>query len=83
MKRKNPIVAALLNVFIVGLGHAYLGLWFKAVFLFLTTVVVAFFSLGFGYFLPMFFAVVDGYICAKRINEGTPINELKYSLQFG
>ena len=76
MKKKSPILAAILNIVVVGLGHVYLGLWVRGITYFIIYIFVVFtvifITRGPFIFLTMAFSVIDAFICARKINRGVP-----------
>jgi len=77
MKRKSLLLAIILNIAVVGLGHVYLGLWKKGLAFFVMAIVLAIPSAGTLALFPMAVAVVDAVKCTKRINAGEPIDILR------
>jgi len=77
MKKKYPLLAAVLSLVIVGLGQLYLGLWTRGIVLFIGAIVVAIFTAGTFIFFPMFIACVDAFICARRINSGASLEDVE------
>jgi TM2 domain-containing membrane protein YozV len=67
--RKSPGLAALLGILIVGLGHAYLGMWGKAIGLFIVAIIAT--LLTGGLLAPVFWIVscIWAYTSAKEMNR--------------
>lgn len=78
-KHKNAAIAVILSLFIVGLGHVYLGLGKKGLKIFVIQIIFGILTLIFiGYILAFIwaiYAIVDAYECTKAINEGTYVEE--------
>lgn len=81
-KPKNMILALILGFLINGLGHAYDGLYTRAIIFFVIKII---FSLLGSYVSGIFsligiiwtlYSLYDVYLCTKAINEGTPIPKL-------
>ena len=68
-KRKSPGLAAILGILFVGLGHAYLGMWGKAIGLFVIAIIAS--LLTAGILAPVFWIVscVWAYTSAKELNR--------------
>ena len=68
-----------MSLFIVGLGHVYLGLGKKGLKIFVIQIIFGILTLIFiGYILAFIwaiYAIVDAYECTKAINEGTYVEE--------
>ena len=71
---KNPIIAAILNLIIAGLGHVYIGRTKRGVVLFLLTMIVAAISSGLGWILGVVVCSYDVYQLAK--NKPAPFDIL-------
>jgi len=71
---KNPIIAAILNLIIAGLGHVYIGRSKRGVVLFLLTMVVAAISSGLGWILGVIVCSYDVYQLAE--NKPAPFDFL-------
>ncbi|MEI6152905.1 MAG: sugar ABC transporter permease [Deltaproteobacteria bacterium] len=71
-KKKNVVVAIILNILLVGAGHIYLGMWLKGVMLFIFAILAGIFTAGTAILLPMGYAVFDAFRCTKKINAGVP-----------
>jgi hypothetical protein len=75
--RKDPREAAILGIFVVGLGHLYLGMWAKGIGLFIVTVFAI--VLTSVYVAPFFWIISCfwAYSDAKNYNRqaGYPENE--------
>ena len=71
---KNPIIAAILNLIIAGLGHVYIGRTKRGVVLFLLTMIVAAISSGLGWILGVVVCSYDAYQLAK--NKPAPFDIL-------
>jgi TM2 domain-containing membrane protein YozV len=63
---KNPVVACVLSLVIVGTGQFYNGDWVKGWIMMITCIVAAGFSLGLSWFVWAFFSAYDAYRVADR-----------------
>jgi TM2 domain-containing membrane protein YozV len=75
---KSPVVAAILNLIIVGLGHVYLGRVKRGVALFLLAIIIAILSAGLGWIFGMFVCAYDAYQLAQ--NKPAPLDFLEKHL---
>jgi hypothetical protein len=68
-KKKSGWIAALLNLFLPGVGYMYCGLVILGIFAMLFTIVVGAMTLGYGLVVitPMLF--IDGFLAANRHNK--------------
>jgi TM2 domain-containing membrane protein YozV/ribosomal protein S27AE len=69
---KNPIIAAILNLIIAGLGHVYIGRAKRGIILFLLTMLVAAISSGLGWILGVIVCSYDVYQLAQ--NKPAPLD---------
>lgn len=76
---KNPILAAVLSFFIIGLGQMYLGLIKKGLILLLAAVICGILMLiiiGWVFWLIIwFYAIYDAYNSAEKINKGITVED--------
>ncbi|MDO5809936.1 MAG: zinc-ribbon domain-containing protein [Methanobrevibacter sp.] len=76
---KNPILAAILSFFIVGLGQIYLGLTKKGIILFIAAVVsgiLTLFIIGWILWLIVWgYAIYDAYNSANKMNMGVGVQD--------
>lgn len=76
---KNPVLAAVLSFFIVGLGQLYLGLNKKGIILFvaaLVSLVLTVILIGEILFLIIWiYAIYDGYNSAGKLNRGESVED--------
>ncbi len=63
---KKPIIAAILNLIIAGLGHVYIGRAKRGIVLFLLTTLIAAISSGLGWILGVIVCSYDVYQLAKN-----------------
>ena len=63
---KNPVIACVLSLAIVGAGQFYNGDWSKGWCLLVTCIVCSFFSLGMAWFVWAAFSALDAYRVADR-----------------
>ncbi|MDD4162164.1 MAG: hypothetical protein PHW87_06755 [Methanothrix sp.] len=71
---KNPIIAAILNLIIAGLGHVYIGRAKRGIVLFILTMFVAAISSGLGWILGVIVCSYDVYQLAQ--NKSAPFDFL-------
>jgi len=57
-------------------------MWPKGIVMFLFALLVFFFTVGTFVFFPITVAVIDGFLCAKKINKGVPKEELWTLINF-
>ena len=67
--QKDPTLACLLNLIFPGVGHIYLGLVGKGIFVMALAVLLGIFLYGIGYILVMIWAMFDAYNIAKKMNR--------------
>ena len=76
---KNPLLAAILSFFIIGLGQAYLGLVKKGIILFVLAIISGFLMsvvIGwFTWFLVWIYAIYDGYNSAEKMKKGIEVED--------
>ena len=68
-RKKSGVVAALMNMFIPGLGYLYCGRWILALVVFMVVVPLTIITIGLAwaiFVLPLF---IDGFLCAGRYNR--------------
>jgi hypothetical protein len=68
-RKKSGVVAALMNMFIPGLGYLYCGRWLLALIVFMVVVPLTIITIGLAwviFVLPLF---IDGFLCAGRYNR--------------
>ena len=66
--RKDPTLACLLSLLLVGAGHMYLGQLVKGLVILAIGVVLGFFTFGVGLIPLVAWAMFDSYRAAKRMN---------------
>lgn len=76
---KNPILAAILSFFIVGLGQIYLGLTKKGIILFVAAIIsgiLMYFIIGWILWLIVWvYAIYDAYNSANKMNRGIGVQD--------
>ncbi|MBT3219298.1 MAG: hypothetical protein HN348_09425 [Proteobacteria bacterium] len=72
-KQVSLLLVVLLNTFLLGFGHIYLGQTIKGIVLFIATPILAFATCGIGVIFLVLFAVFDGVLLARRLNSGEAI----------
>lgn len=68
-RKKSGWIAALLNLFLPGLGYAYCGRWFLGIFAFVMVIALFIGSLGMAAVGLALILVIDGFLCAGRYNR--------------
>jgi TM2 domain-containing membrane protein YozV len=63
---KNPLIAVILNLFIAGLGHVYLGYTKRGIVLFFLTALIAVISSGLGWIVGVLFCSYDAWQLANN-----------------
>ncbi len=66
---KDPILACLLNLLLVGIGHIYLGRIGKGLVIMVLGIVLGIFTWGIAYVLLVIWAMSDAYRLAKKMNQ--------------
>jgi len=79
-QEKNPVVAAVLSLLVVGLGQVYNGEVGKGLLFFIVAIIIGltlFIYIGF-ILVPLFwlFAAYDAYTTAEKINRGEQLNNI-------
>lgn len=75
-ERKSPILAAILSLFIAGLGQIYLGqIALGTALIFFDIVIGIFLTAGLGYLAACILTIIWAYLDAKRLNSGLPIHK--------
>lgn len=74
--RKDPILACLLNLLLLGTGHIYLGRTGKGLLILALGIVLGIFTWGIATILLIIWAMFDAYNTAKKINQ-TPADRTK------
>jgi len=68
-RKKSGIVAALLNLFLLGSGYIYLGKWITGIIIGLFLIFMVITELGWPMFGLLVFIFVDGFLEAKKYNN--------------
>lgn len=68
-QKKSGWIAALMNIFIPGLGYAYCKRWIIAILAFLLVVFASIATVGVAYPPFAFILFIDGFLCASRYNK--------------
>ena len=68
-QKKSGVIAALLNLFLPGIGYMYCGNWALGVIAFIFVVIVAVITAGIGLIPLALLLVIDGFMCAGRYNK--------------
>ena len=71
---KEPVIACVLSLFIVGSGQAYNGEWAKGAFLLVTCVVAAWFSCGTFWLVWALVSAIDAYRVAAKLKTANNWN---------
>ena len=69
--RKDPTLACLLNLLLVGTGHVYLGQIGKGILIFALAIAFLMFSLGIANIPLIIWAMFDAYSIGKKMNQST------------
>lgn len=73
---KNPIVAALLSLLLLGgVGQIYLGQQKKGIILIVATLLLSCVGVGFVVWVV---GVIDAYIMADKLQKGQPIGDMQW-----
>ncbi len=67
--RKDPTLACLLNLFLVGMGHVYLGQVAKGLFILIIGIVAGILTQGIGTLLVVAWAMYDAYKTGTKMNQ--------------
>ena len=75
--RKDPTLACLLNLLLVGIGHVYLGQVVKGLIILAVGIAVGIFTHGIGTIAVIVWAMYDAYTTAKKMNQSRrkPLHE--------
>jgi hypothetical protein len=68
-KKKSGWIAALLNLFIPGLGYMYCGMWILGLFVLVLAIVIGVVTLGTGLVILYPIIFIDGFLGAGRANK--------------
>lgn len=84
-RKKSGWLAALLNLFLPGVGYMYCGRWFLGIVAFFFVVAMFVVSLGYAAVGIVFILIIDGFLCAGRYNKNliTQILRERAALQKG
>ena len=75
--QKNPVLAAVLSLIIVGLGQVYNGQTIKGIIIFVAAVILGLTGIGLILsFVIWIYAMYDAYTIAQRINDGEIVGDL-------
>jgi len=69
--RKDPTLACLLNLLLVGTGHVYLGQVGKGLLIFVLAIAFLTFGLGLANVPLVIWAMFDAYSIGKKMNQAT------------
>ncbi len=76
-QEKNPVLAAILSLVIVGVGQIYNGQIVKGIILLVVTVIFGLTGIGLIIsFIIWVFAIYDAYNTAQRINNGEIVGDI-------
>ena len=76
-QQKNPVLALILSLIIVGLGQVYNGQTVKGIVLFIVALLLGLTGVGLIIsFIIWLYAMYDAYTIAQRINDGEIIRDL-------
>jgi hypothetical protein len=68
-RKKSGVVAALMNMFIPGLGYLYCGRWLLAFIVFMVVVPLTIITIGLAWVIVVLPLFIDGFLCAGRYNR--------------
>jgi hypothetical protein len=71
---KSPVVAAALSILFPGMGHVYIGMFGRAIWIFLFTVFAAVFSAGTLYVLYLIVGPLLAFADTKKKNQALATN---------
>lgn len=71
--QKEPVVALLLNLFLLCVGYFWYGQWQKGVAALVGGLVLGVITCGFGAGAVAVFAAIDGYLQAEQLKQGHPL----------
>lgn len=75
-QQKNPVLAAILSLIIVGLGQIYNGQTVKGIIFFLAAVIIGLTGIGLIIsFIIWLYAMYDAYNTAQQINDGVNVGD--------
>jgi TM2 domain-containing membrane protein YozV len=76
-QEKNPVLALILSLIIVGLGQVYNGQTVKGIIFFLVAVIIGLTGIGIIIsFIIWLYAMYDAYNTAQRINNGEVVGDI-------
>lgn len=68
-RKKSGWIAALLNLFIPGLGYVYCGMWILGLFVLMLAIAIGVVTLGTGLVILYPIIFIDGFLGASRANK--------------
>lgn len=71
--QKEPVVALLLNLFLICVGYFWYGQWQKGVAALVAALVIGVPTCGVGASAVMIFTAIDGYLQAQQLQQGHPL----------
>jgi hypothetical protein len=71
--QKEPVIALLLNLFLVCVGYFWYGQWQKGVAALVAALVIGIPTCGMGVFLVAVVTAIDGYLQAQQLQQGHPL----------
>lgn len=71
--QKEPVIALLLNLFLLCVGYFWYGQWQKGIAALVGGLVIGVFTCGVGASAVAIFAAIDGYLQAQQLQQGHPI----------
>ena len=71
--QKEPVIALLLNLFLICVGYFWYGQWQKGVAALVAAIVLAVPTCGAGVGLVAILTAIDGYLQAQQLDRGHPL----------
>ena len=71
--QKEPVIALILNLFLVCVGYFWYGQWQKGVAALVAALVIGIPTCGFGVSIVAIFTAIDGYLQAQQLQQGHPL----------
>ncbi|MFN2442649.1 MAG: hypothetical protein ABR517_08195 [Thermoanaerobaculia bacterium] len=66
---KEPVIALLLNLFLICVGYFWYGQWQKGIAALVAALILAIPTCGLGAFLVAVFTAIDGYLQAQQLQQ--------------
>lgn len=72
---KEPVIALLLNLFLVCIGYFWYGQWQKGIAAIVAALVIGIPTCGIGVSLVGVFAAIDAYLQTQQLQQGHPLGQ--------